>query len=57
MVFRYYPESDILYIGLAAGVSTESGKVASNIVLDYDLNNQIIGIDVKDASRHIAMSK
>ena len=56
IVFRYYAESDMLYIELAAGVSTESEEVASNIVLDYDQNNQVIGIEIEDASRHIDLS-
>ncbi|HCJ79342.1 MAG TPA: hypothetical protein DHV84_05045, partial [Desulfotomaculum sp.] len=36
MVFQYYPDTDMLYIKLADGISTESEEVASGIVLDFD---------------------
>lgn len=57
MTFQYYPETDMLYITLQAGVSTESEEVAPSIVLDYDEHNQVIGIEIEDASRHIDLSK
>jgi uncharacterized protein YuzE len=47
----------MLYIKLANGVSTESEEVASGIVLDYDEHNQVIGIEVEDASRFVDLSR
>ncbi|MGH7962801.1 MAG: DUF2283 domain-containing protein, partial [Candidatus Binatia bacterium] len=32
MVFRYYPDTDMLYIELVSGVSTESKEVVPGIV-------------------------
>jgi len=57
MHFRYYPDTDMLYIELAPGVSVESEEVAPNIVLDYDANNRVIGIEVEDASTLIDLSR
>jgi uncharacterized protein YuzE len=56
MVFRYFPETDMLYIQLIDPISTESEEVAPNIVLDFDENNRVIGIEIEDASTHIDLS-
>jgi uncharacterized protein YuzE len=56
MVFRYYSDTDMLYIELISGVSTESEEVASGIVLDFNENNQVIGIEIEDASQFIDLS-
>jgi uncharacterized protein YuzE len=50
MIFEYHPDTDMLYIKLAAGVSTESEEVAPGIVLDFDERDQVIGIEIEDAS-------
>ena len=57
MIFQYYPDTDMLYIKLATGVSTESEEVAPGIVLDFDERNQIIGIEIEDASTFIDLSR
>lgn len=56
MVFRYFAETDMLYIELATGVAVESEEVAPNIVLDYDASNRVIGIEIEDASQIIDLS-
>jgi uncharacterized protein YuzE len=50
MIFRYYPDTDMLYIELIHQVNTESEEVAPNIVLDFDNKNQVIGIEIENAS-------
>lgn len=57
MIFQYYPDIDMLYIQLATGVSTESEEVAPGIVLDFDERNQVIGIEIEDASTFIDLSR
>jgi uncharacterized protein YuzE len=57
MVFQYYPDTDMLYIQLNTGVSTESEEVAPGIVLDFDESNQVIGIEIEDASTFIDLSR
>ncbi len=32
MIFRYHPETDMLYIELASGISTESEEVTPGVV-------------------------
>ena len=57
MVFQYHPDADMLYIKLAEGVSTGSEEVAPGIVLDFDQGNQVIGIEIEDASTRIDLSR
>lgn len=57
MIIQYYSDTDMLYIELADGVSAESEEVASKIVLDFDENGRVIGIEIEDASNLIDLSR
>lgn len=57
MQFQYFPESDMLYIKLADGISIESEEVATGFVLDFDESQRVIGIEIEDASKHIDLSR
>ena len=57
MVFEYHPDTDMLYIKLADGVSTESEEVAPCVVLDFDEHKRVIGIEIEDASTFIDLSR
>lgn len=57
MMFQYYSNSDMLYIKLTNQTSTESQEVAPGIVLDFDEQNQIVGIEIEDASKFIDLSR
>ena len=57
MVFQYHPDTDMLYIKLADRVSPESEEVAPGIVLDFDAQNQVVGIEIEDASTLIDLSR
>ena len=57
MIFEYYPNTDMLYIKLTDGVSTESEEVAPGIVLDFDEHERVIGIEIEDASTYIDLSR
>jgi uncharacterized protein YuzE len=57
MVLEYYPDTDMLYIKLADGISIESEEVAPGIVLDFDEQNRVIGVEIEDASKFIDLSR
>ncbi len=57
MIFEYYPDTDMLYIKLVEGISTESEEVAQGIVLDFDEHNRVIGIEIEDASKFVDLSR
>jgi uncharacterized protein YuzE len=57
MVFEYYPETDMLYIKLTERASVESEEVTPGVVLDFDEQNQVIGVEIEDASKFIDLSR
>ena len=57
MVFEYYSDTDMLHIKLAEGITVESEEVAPGLVLDFDEDNRIIGIEVEDASKTVDLSR
>ena len=57
MKLNYYPETDSLYIDLAEKSSTESKEVSQGVVLDYDADGNIVGIDIDNASRKLNLKQ
>jgi uncharacterized protein YuzE len=57
MTFRYDLDTDMLYIELASGMSVESEEVAPSIVLDFDQDSRVIGIEIEDASKFTDLSR
>lgn len=57
MKFRYYPETDHLYIELSPTPGADADEVAPGVVLDLDANGQVVGIDVEDASKKVDLSR
>jgi uncharacterized protein YuzE len=53
MRLNYYPETDSLYIDLAERPSTKSKEVSEGIVLDYDSEGNLVGIDIDNASKKL----
>ena len=46
MKLHYYPDTDSLYIDLSNRPSTDSREVADGVVLDFDSDNNTVGIDI-----------
>ena len=57
MKLNYYPETDSLYIDLSSKASKESVEISEGIVLDYDDDGHITGIDIDNASHKIELSE
>lgn len=53
MKLNYYPETDSLYIDLSERTSVESREISEGIVLDYDADGKLVGIDIDNASRNV----
>ena len=47
---HYYPETDSLYIDLGAKPSVESNEIADGVVVDFDADGNVVGIDIDRAS-------
>jgi uncharacterized protein YuzE len=57
MKFNYYPETDSLYIDLSEKASADSQEVAPGVVVDFDAQGNIVGIDIDRASKIIDLSR
>ena len=57
MKMKYYSDTDSLYIDLSERPSSESLEVAPGIVLDFDDQNHIVGIDIDNASQILNLSE
>jgi uncharacterized protein YuzE len=57
MKLSYHPETDSLYIDLSARPSAESREVSEGVVLDYDAEGCLVGIDIDNASTKIELDK
>lgn len=53
MKLNYFPETDSLYIDLSEKPSVESREVSAGVVLDYDAEGNLAGIDIDHASRKL----
>ena len=57
MKLDYYPDTDSLYIDLSERPSVESQEVSTGIVLDYDADGNLVGIDIDNASRKVRLDE
>ena len=53
MKIAYYPETDSMYIDLSEKESVESKEISPGVVLDYDSEGNLAGIDIDNASRKL----
>ncbi len=53
MKLNYYKDTDSLYIDLSSKPSADSREISEGIVLDYDADGNIAGIDIDNASKKI----
>jgi len=57
MKISYYPETDSLYIDLCSRVSADSREISPGIVLDYDAEGDLVGIDIDEASAKLELQE
>lgn len=50
MKLHYYPDTDSLYIDLSSKTSVTSEEVSEGVVLDYDEDGNLVGLDIDHAS-------
>ena len=57
MKLNYYPETDSLYIDLSEMPSVESREISEGVLLDYDADGRLVGIDIDNASHKVEMER
>jgi YD repeat-containing protein len=50
----YDPEADAVYVQIAEGNVAESAEVGEDVVLDYDAEGRVLGIEFLAASKRLA---
>lgn len=56
MKLHYYPETDSLYIELAAVPGAETREIAEGLVVDFDAEGNVVGLDIDHAQRKLDLS-
>ena len=57
MKLIYFPETDSLYIDLAERPSIDSREMADGVVLDFDEQGTLVGIDIDQASKIVELAR
>ena len=57
MKLNYHPETDSLYIDLSELPSADSREISEGVVLDYDRDGHLVGIDIDNASRKVQLER
>ena len=57
MRLKYYRDTDSLYIDLSSKPSAESREISEGVMLDYDTDGNLVGIDIDNASRKIDLKE
>ncbi len=55
MKLNYYVDTDSLYIDLSEQPSVESREISEGVVVDYDANGNLVGID--NASKKVQLQQ
>lgn len=57
MKLHYDAATDSLYIDLADRPSVDSDEVADGVVLDFDADGHLVGIDIEHASQRVNLQQ
>ncbi len=55
MKLNYHPETDSLYIDLSEKTSVETREISEGVLLDYDADGLLVGIDIDNASSKVQL--
>jgi uncharacterized protein YuzE len=53
---HYYPETDSLYIDLNSKPGADSREIAEGLVVDFDAQGNVVGIDIDHASEKLELN-
>ncbi len=57
MKINYYPDTDSLYIEFTEKESSESIEISEGIVLDYDREGILVGMDIDNAGGKVNLKE
>lgn len=53
MTISYYKDTDSLYLELLNEVSSDSREISEGVIVDYNENGKLVGIDIDNASKKL----
>ena len=56
MKLHYYPETDSLYIELAAPPGAETRDIGDGLNADFDAEGALVGLDIDGASKKLDLA-
>ena len=57
MKLHYYLETDSLYIELQSTPGAEAREIVEGLVVDFDADGNVVGLDIDHASRKLDLSR
>ncbi len=57
MKINYYPDTDSLYIEFSEKESSDSIEISEGIVLDYDQEGSLVGMDIDNAEKKVNLNE
>ena len=57
MKLTYRPDTDSLYIDLSEQPSVDSQEISEGVILDYDSQGNLVGIDIDNASSKVTLNE
>ncbi len=57
MKINYYPDTDSIYIDFSSKTSKDSIEISTGVVLDYDKDGNLVGIDIDNASSKLDLTE
>ena len=57
MKINYYPDTDSLYIEFTEKESSDSIEISEGIVLDYDQEGSLVGMDIDNAEKKVNLNE
>ena len=57
MKLHCYPETDSLYIQLTNAPGAEAREIVEGLVVDFDADGNVVGLDIDHASRKLDLSR
>ncbi|MCK5114651.1 MAG: DUF2283 domain-containing protein [Phycisphaerae bacterium] len=57
MKLNYYQDTDSLYIDFSSRPSAESREISEGVVLDYDAEGNLVGIDIDNAGKKLDLKE
>ena len=57
MKLVYFADTDSLYVDFRNQPSVESAEISTRIIVDYDADGSVAGIDIDDASHKLDLTR